>query len=312
VRILILGAGGVGGYFGGRLAEAGCDVSFLVRPGRAEQLKRDGLVIRSTFGDAHPSVHTIVSGQVNTPFDLAILSAKAYDLESSLDAMAPAVGPRTAVLPLLNGLAHLDALKARFGEERMLGGTCFISSTLDPSGTVLHLNDRHEVRFGELQGGMSPRVETIAELMRPAKMISRISAAIVQEMWEKWVMLATLAGITCLMRASVGDIIAAPGGKAFTLKLLAECVAVAEASGHTPRPEVLGSARQTLTTPGSTFSASMLRDLERGGPTEADHVIGDLIARAGRASIATPLLRIAYCHLKAGAHRRARVATEAK
>ncbi|MGH9663897.1 MAG: 2-dehydropantoate 2-reductase [Bryobacteraceae bacterium] len=312
MRILILGAGGVGGYFGGRLAEAGRDVTFLVRPGRAEHLKREGLVIRSVFGDAGLTVRTILSGQVETSFDLVILSAKAYDMDSSLDAIAPAVGSQTAVLPLLNGFGHIETLIARFGEERVLGGTCFISSTLDASGTVLHLNDRHEVRFGELRHGLSARVDAIAQLMRPAKMVSRASAGIVQEMWEKWVMLATLAGIMCLMRASVGDIVAAPGGEAFTLQLLAECIAVAEADGHAPRPEVLEPARQTLTAHGSTFSASMLRDLERGGPTEANHVIGGLIARAEHASIATPLLRIAWCHLNASAHRRARAAAEAK
>ena len=302
----------MGGYFGGRLMEAGCDVSFLVRPRRAEQLKRAGLNLQSRFGDAHLAVRAIVSGELESPFDLVILSAKAYDLDSSLDAITPAVGSKTVVLPLLNGLAHLDALQTRFGAERVLGGTCFISSTLDPSGTVVHLNDRHEVRFGELHEGISERVEAIADLMHPAKMISRASAAIVQEMWEKWTMLATLAGITCLMRASVGDIVAAPGGEALTLQLLGECAATAEASGHAPRPEVLEPARQTLTARGSTFSASMLRDLERGGPTEADHVIGDLIARAERAGIATPLLRIAYCHLKASAHRNARSAADAE
>jgi 2-dehydropantoate 2-reductase len=304
VRVLVLGAGAVGGYFGGRLLEAGRDVSFLVRSRRAKQLRSSGLVIRSPFGDARLNAPILIA-HADSSFDLVILSCKAYDLDSAVEAIAPAVGPDTTVLPLLNGLRHLDLLDQRLGAGHVLGGSCLISSTLDRDGAILHLNRMHELRFGERQGGLSPRVAAIGELMSGAIMVSKLSVTILQEMWEKWVGIATLAGITCLMRGSIGDIVAAPGGRAFVLQLLDECAAVAAANSYSPRPDFMSFLRKTLTEPDSTFAASMLRDVERGGQTEADHILGDLIERADAKDVAVPLLRTSFCHLKTYERRRA-------
>ncbi len=306
MRVLVVGAGAIGGYFGGRLREAGRDVTFLVRPRRAAQLAKTGLVIRSQFGDANLlSPPTVMADTLHEPFDLILLSCKAYDLESAADSFAPAVGENTAILPLLNGMRHMDYLSERFGAGSVLGGQCQISTTLDAEGHVLHLNDFHFLSFGEPDGAVSKRAEAVAATLAGARFESRLSKVILQEMWEKWVLIAAVAGITCLMRATVGDIVAANEASLATA-LLDECAGIAAARGFAPSPPFLGRARTMLTTPGSTFAASMLRDIEHGAPIEADHIVGDLLRRGEAASHDHPLLRIANAHLKAYEARRAR------
>lgn len=297
MRILVLGAGGTGGYFGGRLFEAGRDITFLVRPRRAEQLRSDGLVLKSPHGDAclRPAIVTAV----DEAYDLVILSNKAYDLEPAMDAIAPAVRNGGAILPLLNGMRHLDALDQRFGAEKVLGGWCAVSTTLDPDGTVRQLTPTQTLKFGERDGSQSSRVSAIQQLMQGAGFDGRATGEIVQEMWDKWVGLSTLAGMTCLMRASVGTIMEAPGGESLILKLFDENRRVAAAYGYAVPGEAEQRMRGVLTERGSAFTASMLRDIESGGRIEADHVLGDLLERAQAKGIDTPLLGIAYCHLKA-------------
>ena len=313
MRTLIVGAGATGGYYGARLAESGADVTFLVRPARAAKLAAEGLNVRSPLGDLHiPSPPTVTADRLggNGPFDLIILSCKAYDLDSALTDLAPAVGPETAILPLLNGLSHLDALDARFGPARVLGGSCAIAATLAPDGTIRHMSELCSMTYGERNGGRSARIEAIDALMRGLKFQPRLSDAILLEMWEKWVFLATLAGATTLMRAAIGDIVAGPGGTDLIAALHAECTAVAAASGYAPRGVVAERARAQLTTAGSTFTASMLRDIENRGRIEADHVIGDLIDRGRRLAPdnALPLLTLVYTGLKAYEARRTREA----
>jgi 2-dehydropantoate 2-reductase len=312
MRILVVGAGAMGGYFGGRLLEAGRDVTFLVRPRRAAQLAKTGLIIRSKFGDASlPTPPTVAAEALHGPFDLILLSCKAYDLKSAADSFAPAVGKYTAILPFLNGMAHIDYLVERFGSAAVLGGQCVISTTLDAEGRILHLNDMHLLSFGERDGSTSERTDAIAKELSGVKFEGRLSKAILHEMWEKWVFIATAASINCLMRAMVGDIMAA-GGKDVTLALLAECDGIAEAHGFASTEANMKRAVSILTTPGSPFAASMLRDVENNAPIEADHVISDLIARGQTKNSNIPLLRIAYTHLKAYEARRAREAATAK
>jgi 2-dehydropantoate 2-reductase len=309
MRVLVVGAGAIGGYFGGRLAEAGRDVTFLVRPGRAAQLAKIGLVVRSPHGDIHlPNPVTVQAQDLAAPYDLVILSCKAYDLDNAIESFAPAVGPQTAILPLLNGMSHLDTLDRRFGPDRVLGGQCVIGATLDEDGRILHLNETHGLTYGERGGAMSERIERIARVFDLARFQARSSEVIPLEMWEKWVFLASLASGTCLMRAAVGDIVAAPGGADFLLGLFDECRTIAEGEGHVPRDPFLERSRKMLSAAGSPMTASMLRDVERGAPIEADHVIGDLIRRGRERSPDTPRpkLATAYVNLKAYEARRAR------
>jgi 2-dehydropantoate 2-reductase len=312
MRILVVGAGAIGGYFGGRLLNAGRDVTFLVRPGRAAQLAKTGLVIRSQFGNADmPEPPTVTADALRAPFDLILLSCKAYDLNSAIESFGPAVGASTAILPLLNGMAHIDVLVARFGGGAVLGGQCQISTTLDADGRVLHLNDFHLLAFGERDGSVTARAEAIAAALANSGFEARLTKAILLEMWEKWVLIAAIAGITCLMRAPIGDIVAANAAKLATA-MLDECAAIAAAYGFAPRPAFMERIRAMVTTPGSAFAASMLRDMEHGARIEADHIIGDLIKRGEARNCDCQLLRIAYANLNVYEARRKREAAVSK
>jgi 2-dehydropantoate 2-reductase len=256
-------------------------------------------VLRSPLGDATLPAPPMVSAEaLREPFDVVLLNVKAYDLKAAADSFASAVGPNTTILPLLNGIGHLDLLTERFGARAVLGGLCVISTTLDADGRVLHLNDTHLLSFGEMDGSLSARSEAIAKAFSGARFETRLSRTIMQDMWEKWTLIATTAGINCLMRANVGDIVAA-GAADLATALLDECAAVATQQGFAPSDATMRRIRTMMTTPGSAFAASMLRDIERGAPIEADHIIGDLIRRAGPQSRSHPLLRIVYAHLKA-------------
>ena len=298
MRILVVGAGAVGGYFGGRLLQAGRDVTFLVRPRRAAELAEHGLMIRSPVGDFHrPSPPIVSQDGLAEPFDLVILSCKAFDLDGAMASFAKAVGPATAILPLLNGMRHLDRLVERFGPERLLGGQCAISVTLGDDGAVVHLNDWHALSFGELDGCRTPRIEAVAAAMLNAGFDARLSNEIKQDMWEKWVFIAAAAGITCLMRASIGDIVAA-GAADLASGLLEECASIAAAQGFPLREPALARARVAMTASGSFLKASMLRDIESGKRAEGDQILGDLLDHA-RKPHALSLLRIATLHIKA-------------
>ena len=304
MRILVVGAGAIGGYFGGRLKEAGRDVTFLVRPRRAEQLAKTGLVVKSPKGDiAIAAPPTVLAENLSAPFDLILLSCKAYDLQGAMESFAPAVGANTAILPLLNGMKHMDLLAARFGAGAVLGGQCIISVTLDGEGRILHLNDLHFLSFGEQNGAKSPRVAAIAAAFSGAKFDSQLSPAILQEMWEKWAFIAAAAGICCLMRGAFGDI-AAGGGSQYASDLFAECCAVAAKNGFAPGDTAVKRSLGMLTAAGSPIAASMLRDIERGARIESDHIVGDLLARGGGQDY--PLLQIAYAHLRTYEARRQR------
>lgn len=302
MRTLILGAGGIGGYFGGRLVEAGADVTFLVRPGRAELLRAGGLRIDSPLGNARLPVHAVE--QVADAYEIVLLSCKAYDLDDAIAAIRPAVAAGTAIVPLLNGLAHLDRLDAAFGRDRVLGGLAHISAALAPDGTVRHLNKLQSLTLGPRSPDQAERCDATESILRSASFDVKRSGDVLQDMWEKFAFITAAAGITCLMRASVGAIMDSVDGERLTLQLLEECDAVAAASDHAIRGKAQGWARPFLTQRGSDFTASMLRDLENGGRIEADHLQGDMIRRGAAAGVSTELLKVVYCHLQAYENRR--------
>ena len=308
MRILVLGAGGIGGYFGGRLAEAGADVTFLVRPGRAAQLARDGLVVKSPLGDIRRAVRFVTTDglEADGRYGALLLTCKAYDLEAAIPAIAPAVRHGAAILPMLNGMKHLERLDLAFGRAAVLGGMCQIAATLTGTGEVHHLNKLHHMAIGPRAPGQERIAQGFAVDAESAAFDFRLSDDIAQDMWEKFVMLATMAAMTCLMRAPVGNIMDTDDGEALMLETLAECDLVAHAAGHRPRPKFMERARSILTERGSSFAASMLRDVERGGPTEAPHVVGDMLARARQAGLPAPMLRVAWCHLQTHEIRRPR------
>jgi 2-dehydropantoate 2-reductase len=281
------------------MLQAGRDVTFLVRPKRAAELASDGLVIKSPNGDVTLTAPpTVQADKLDKTFDLVLLSCKAFDLEDAITSFAPAVGPKTAILPLLNGMRHLNLLDQRFGSNAVLGGLCAIAVTLNERREIVQLTPMQSLGFGERDGKMSERVQAISDAMGSGKFGAAASTQVIQDMWEKWVFLASLAASTCTMRAAVGHILAAPGGKDFILGILDECSAVASSEGHSPTGPFSERARGMLTAEGSQLTASMFRDVKIGARVEADHIIGDLIGRGEAAKVAVPKLRIAYTHLK--------------
>lgn len=297
MRILVVGAGATGGYFGGRLLQAGRDVTFLVRPGRAEQLRRDGLRIVSPHGNVTLTPKLLTAGEISSPFDAVLLSVKAYALEPALVDMAPAVGAQTMVMPMLNGMRHLDRLIERFGEQPVLGGVCAVATTVDGEGRVVQLAELQELTYGERDGDLSTRVQALDAVMQGAGFKARASTRILSEMWEKWVMLATLGAVTCLMRGTIGNIVAAPGGTALIQQCLAESIAISTSSGFPPREVFVEHVTKMLTAPGSSFASSMYRDINNAAPIEADHIVGDFLERARQHGLVVPVLTTAYTHL---------------
>jgi 2-dehydropantoate 2-reductase len=298
LKLLILGAGGIGGYFGARLVEAGVDTTFLVRPRRREQLARDGLVVQSPLGDFKVDAKTVLAEEVKPAYDFVLFTCKAYDLDSAMAAIAPAMQGRAAVVPMLNGISHLERLDARFGREHVMGGTCQINATLRKDGTVVHGDPLQKMIYGERDRSKSQRALAFHETISKTKVDATLSEDIEQDLWEKIVFLSALAAATTLFRGNVREIMSAPGGREAMERVLAANIAIAKAEGHAPRDLAIDRARQRLTDPDGLWSASMLRDLEGGGQVEADHIVGWMLQKARAHRIDDTLLSLAYTHLK--------------
>jgi 2-dehydropantoate 2-reductase len=306
MKLLVLGAGGIGGYFGGRLAQANAaDVTFLVRPKRREQLQRDGLRIESPSGNAQFPVKTVTAEELKPGYDMVLLTAKAYDLGSAIDAIAPAMDGNTAVLPQLNGIAHLEALDKRFGRPQVMGGVAQINVTLRKDGTVVHMDNLARIVFGERDKRPTARAQALADAFSRTKVDWKLSPDIELDMWEKVAFLSALAATTVMFRANVREIMAAPGGREAMERAIAANVKIATAEGYPPRAAAVEFACARLMDPEGLWSASMLRDLEGGGAVEGDHIVGWMLEKARKHGIDDTILSLAYTHLKAYEARKA-------
>jgi 2-dehydropantoate 2-reductase len=300
MRILVIGAGAVGGYFGGRLAAAGRDVTFLVRAARAEQLRRTGLQIFDPYGDVAVQPKLLLAEELKAQpeiFDLIIVSTKAYSLEAAMEDFAPAVGNTTVILPLLNGMRHLDALDARFGAGHVVGGSTQVVADLDAEGRVHSMTQLHDFNFGERDKSVTERIRAIEATLLGAGFDVHLRPDILASMWQKWTLLASMGAMTCLLRGSVGEVVAAPGGVETARAILAECVAMATANGYPPAEAAQATMTRRLTETGSPLTASMYRDLRKGARVEADHILGDLLERGRQHGVEAPLVRAAYAQL---------------
>lgn len=298
MRLLVVGAGSTGGYFGGRLIEAGRDVTFLVRPKRAAQIQAKGLSIASPHGDATLTPHIVTADALSAPYDAVLLTVKGYQLETVLEDIAPAIGPQTMILPVLNGMQHMDVLAKRFTPHNVVGCALKVATVLEDDGRIIQLAPMQDLAYGELDGSDTARMQSLDAFMQGAKINARRSNAIHREMWEKWILLAAVGAMTCLMRGPIGEIEACPGGADFNVALLNEVVAVVRAVGVPPSDAFLEAARQQVTAKGSPFATSMYRDVLRGRPVEVENILGDLLRRAIDAGIAVPLISAATLHLR--------------
>ena len=297
MRLLVVGAGSTGGYFGGRLMQAGRDVTFLVRPARAATLRAHGLRIVSPYGDATLQPKVVTGPEIRAPYDLLLLTLKGFQLEGALEDIAPAIGRQTMILPVLNGMHHMDVLAKRFGDHNLVGCVLKVSTVLEDDGSIVQLSRLQDLAYGELNGSVTPRIQALDAFLKSADIGARLSPVITRELWEKWAVLSSLGAITCLMGGSIGEIEASPGGAAFALRLFDEVAGIIRTVGEAPSPAFVKSAREVLTAPGSALTSSMFRDVQRGRPIEVETIIGDLVKRATAAGIAAPLLAAAYTRL---------------
>lgn len=293
MRILVVGAGATGGAFGTLLQEAGRDITYLVRAPRAEVLRRDGLRFVSPSGDRTHTVQALVSGEHRDHFDLIIVTVKAGALESAITDLSPYVGTDTLVLPILNGIAHIQQLEQAFPGQ-VLGGLAKIVATLD-GGVVRQMTDLTTLTIGNpANPGVPARIENA--LTVPGIALT-ISPDITGALWEKWVFIAAAGIITCLFRGPVGKIIAA-GGLSKIVAVIAETEAVAAAAGHPVSSDAHTQSLALLTEAGSGFTSSLYRDLIAGLPTEAEHILGDLARQAHHIGVATPLLDLTLIQIR--------------
>ena len=302
-RILVVGAGATGGYFGGRLVEAGRDVTFLVRPARYDLLSHRGLLITEAGHTRTVDAPLITADEVKPVYDAVVLAVKAGALEAAVSDIEGIVGPETPVIPFLNGMAHMDLLNARFGRESVLGGAVRVIAKIDRNGDVIQLAPGASMVIGEqpAAGGTSPgtdRLRRLAATFDGAGFEFSTSDDIEGVMWQKWVFISTVNAITCLLRATIGEVVAVPGGARLATDVLAEAAAIAAAAGHPVPDAVLDATRATITQEGSAFVPSMYRDLSEGLPVEVEHVLGDLVDRAVRLGVPTPLLGVATTNLR--------------
>jgi 2-dehydropantoate 2-reductase len=285
------------------LIKGGADVTFLVRPKRAAQLQRDGLIVKTQDGNEfRTQVRTVLQSQLDGTYDVVLLSCKAYDLDEAMDAVAPAMTERTVIVPLLNGVRHIDILSERFGRERVLGGLTIINAALMPDGTIQQSQMRINITMiGELDGQFSDRCTAIKTALEAGGISVQVADKILVMMWEKFFGFTCNATIASLTRSRAGVIARANDGAPFVSAVIGECVKVVSALGHPPLPAWDSASVITgvFSQPNSSYGPSLLIDMEDGRPTEGENTVGDLAERAARAGIATPILTAARCNLQA-------------
>jgi 2-dehydropantoate 2-reductase len=256
-------------------------------------------------GDADLEVKTVDASQLRPGYDIVLLTCKAYDLDTALDAIAPAMDGACAVVPMLNGMAHLARLDERFGSSNVMGGTCSISVRLGEDGVIHHADALQRIAFGPRGGENADRATQLAAAFARTSVEWELADDIEQNMWEKICFLSVLAAANCLFRANTGEILSAPGGPEIVQRALEANFAIATRERHAPRPAAIEFARTTLLDVNGRRSGSMLSDLEAGAPVEADHIIGWMLAKARRHNVDDTMLSLAYTHLKAYEARRA-------
>ncbi|MEC1489222.1 ketopantoate reductase family protein [Bacillus subtilis] len=297
MKFLVVGAGGVGGYIGGRLSEKGNDVTFLVRQKRAEQLKKTGLVIHSEKGNVSFQPELISAGETGQ-FDVVIIASKAYSLGQVIDDVKPFIHQESVIIPFLNGYRHYEQLFAAFSKEQVLGGLCFIESALDNKGEIHHTSASHRFVFGEWNGERTERIRALEEVFSGVKAEVIISGHIEKDIWKKYLFIAAQAGITTLFQRPLGPILATEAGHHTAQTLIGEICAVLRKEGVPADPDLEEESFRTMTSMSYHMKSSMLRDMENGQTTEGDHLHGFLLEKAKRLSLAAPVLETVYANLQ--------------
>lgn len=297
MNILIAGAGGIGGYFGSRLMEKGQNVTFLVRNQRKQQLEKTGLVIESPHGNYTGKPALITKEDRGQTFDAIIITTKAYHLEEVIKDIQPFADQSTMILPLLNGIAHMDPLVEVFGDQ-VIGGLCFIETTLNEEGHIIQSSPIHDLVYGERDGSQSERIIKLNEAFEGANAGFALSDKIMQDMWHKYSFITAMSGITTLMRSPVGPTVNIPAAKHTLERLLNEISAVMksiDAPIADGLPEMQMKKMQEMK---EGMKSSMLRDMEKRLQTETSHLQGWLLEKGKENGIDSPILEAAFAHVK--------------
>ncbi|WNF23794.1 ketopantoate reductase family protein [Mesobacillus jeotgali] len=299
MKILIVGAGAIGGYFGGRLLEKGENVTFLVREKRQQQLRSFGLVVESIHGNMHfTEPKTVLTGENVEPYDVILVSTKSYHLEGAIKDITPYVGDKTMVLPLLNGIAHVDALEEAFGTENVIGGLCFIETTLAQDGKIIQTSPIHDLVFGERTGEKTQRILQLEQAFSGTKASFRLSEKIQQEMWHKYLFITSLSGITSLFRSPIGPIRDQEHGWNTIEKLVNEAAAIMEKIGAPLAEGAIDATLGKMNEIGHGMKSSLQRDMEKSLLTEADHLFGYLLENAKKSGLEASILSAIYANVK--------------
>lgn len=298
MKILIVGAGAIGGYFGGRLLEKGEDVTFLVREGRKNKLQNTGLNIQSKHGDLQLSPKVITKKEQSAPFDVVLISTKSYQLENAIEDVKSFVGDDTMILPLLNGMAHLQPLIKAFGEDRVIGGLCFVESTLSEDGTIVQTSPVHQLVYGERTGERTERIEKLEQAFTGTKAEFKRSDNIDQEMWHKYLFITAMSGITSMMESPIGPIRDLETGQHSIQAFLEELADIMGKMGAPIQSGIAAAQLQRINSMDAGMKSSMQRDIEKMQPTEAEHLQGYLLAKAKELECSVPVLEIIYTKLK--------------
>lgn len=297
MRILVLGAGGIGGYFGGRLAESGKDVTFLVRSKRKSSLEENGLIINSVKGNYVFSPKLITKSDYAEPFDVVLLSTKAYHLDAAIEDLKPFIGEQTIIIPLLNGIAHVSRLQQSFGEDKVFGGLCIIETTLDSQGEINHTSDFDQLIFGEFTSEQTERAKKIETALSGSKAKIILSDNISKDMWHKYLMITVMSSVTTLMHAPIGPIRDSEDGKSYIEDMYNEVAQIMRIHQAPISNNIVSNYMKSLDNLSYHFKTSMQRDMEKGLNIEGHHIQGYILNLAHKYNYDAPLLRSAYQHL---------------
>jgi len=299
MRIAVMGTGGVGGYFGGRLAAGGADVSFIARGAHLAAIRANGLRVRSDLGDVHVAKARATDSPAEIgPVDVVLFAPKLYDCESAAEAAKPLVGPATAVISVLNGVDAADRLSPILGSDRICGGVVYISAAIAEPGVIAHYGRNAQMAFGELDGRPSERLRGFLAACEKAGIDAKLRDNIQWWIWSKFAMLAPMSAATATMRQAIGPIRSDPDGRRLLNDAIAEVVAVAKARGVDLGDDAVERTMKNVDALPATMKASMLFDLERGNRLEVEWLSG-AVWRLGREDgLETPTHRVAYAALK--------------
>ncbi|MGB2993102.1 MAG: ketopantoate reductase family protein [Paenisporosarcina sp.] len=297
MKILVVGAGAIGGYFGGRLAEKGEDVTFLVRENRKKQLIKTGLKIKSTYGDVELSPRLLTAGESEEKFDVVMVSTKSYQLTAAIDDIRLHLKEDGIILPLLNGISHMDELIEAFGDEVVIGGLCFIESTLDENGVIVQTSPIHQLVFGERTGKRTPRIERLKSIFEDTKAEFSLSEDINQDMWHKYLFITAMSGLTSLMESPIGPIRNLESGQRVILEFLNEISLIMKKINAPIKEDIANIQFKRINEMNEAMKSSMQRDMEKSMPLEAEHLQGYLLGKAREHNLSVPILETIYTKL---------------